>query len=99
MAFETGSLTIAGALGVYAVMSAVSFILYWVDKKRARVGAWRISEGALHGSELFGGWPGAWLAQRVLRHKRQKTEYMAVFWVIVAVHAAGWTWWSGVFRS
>ena len=93
MPLDTGSFTVAAALAVYALMSVVSFVLYWIDKRRARVGAWRISEGTLHGSELFGGWPGAWVAQQVLRHKRQKRSYMSVFWIIVAVHAAGWVWW------
>ena len=76
-------------------MSIVAFILYWIDKRRAGRREWRISEAMLHGSELLGGWPGAWAAQRILRHKWRKRPYMAVFWVIVALHAAGWTWWWG----
>ena len=86
-----------GALAIYAVMSVVSFVLYGIDKKRARAGAWRISEGMLHASELFGGWPGAFVAQQMLRHKRQKRSYMLVFWAIVGMHAAVWAWWFGAF--
>ena len=84
-------------LAAYTVMSALAFGMYAIDKRRAGRGEWRISEGALHGIELFGGWPGALVAQRVFRHKRQKTRYMAAFWAIVAIHVLGWAWWLGRF--
>ena len=85
---------VATAIVIYALASALAFCLYWTDKRRAGRGAWRISEATLHGVELLGGWPGAWIAQRVFRHKWQKRPYMAVFWTIVAIHAAGWVWWA-----
>jgi uncharacterized membrane protein YsdA (DUF1294 family) len=94
MTNDFDSLTLAAALGVYALMSAIAFSLYWIDKQRAGRREWRISEATLHGSELLGGWPGAWLAQRVFRHKWQKRSYMVVYWAIVALHGAGWAWWS-----
>jgi len=81
------------ALAAYAFMSTVAFSLYWVDKRRAVRGDWRIRESTLHLIELLGGWPGALLAQRVLRHKWRKTSYVLTFWTIVAVHAAAWAWW------
>jgi uncharacterized membrane protein YsdA (DUF1294 family) len=81
-------------IGLYALMSAVAFALYSIDKRRARGGQWRISEGTLHLVELLGGWPGAWIAQRVLRHKSSKFSYRIIFWMIVAAHAAVWLWWG-----
>jgi uncharacterized membrane protein YsdA (DUF1294 family) len=80
-------------IGLYAVMSTVAFLTYWIDKRRARRGQWRIPEGTLHLMELLGGWPGAWIAQRALRHKSSKRTFRIVFWLIVAAHAAGWLWW------
>jgi uncharacterized membrane protein YsdA (DUF1294 family) len=88
---------VAGALSVYLVMSVIAFAVYWADKRRAERREWRIREATLHCLELLGGWPGAWAAQQVLRHKRQKGAYMAVYWTIVAVHAVAWAWWFGVF--
>ena len=83
----------AFALAAYVLMSAVAFAMYWIDKRRAVRGDWRISETTLHGIELLGGWPGAWIAQRVFHHKGKKTRYLVVFWAIVGIHALAWAWW------
>ncbi len=84
---------IALALAAYMLMSAIAFTAYRLDKSRAIHGRRRISEATLHTIELLGGWPGAWAAQRVLRHKTAKTSYLVVFWGIGALHALGWVWW------
>ena len=74
----------------YLLMSAVAFVMYWADKRRAVRGDWRIPEWTLHTIELLGGWPGAWLAQRMFRHKWNKMQYVRGFWMIVAAHVLGW---------
>ena len=74
---------------LYAVMSLVTFVAYALDKRAARKGAWRTPESTLHLLELLCGWPGAWLAQRVLRHKSVKTSFRIVFFVMVALNVAG----------
>lgn len=96
VALDTPSSTLLLALAAYALMSVVAVTAYWMDKRRAGTGAWRISEATLHGIELLGGWPGALVAQRVFRHKWRKGSYMLVFWLIVALHVVGWVWWSGM---
>jgi len=69
---------------LYAVLvSAATYWIYAVDKRRAEAGSWRISEAQLHLLELLGGWPGAFLAQRRLRHKCSKGSYQMMFWLIV----------------
>jgi len=78
------------ALAVYALMSAVTFVAYALDKRAARTGAWRTPEKVLHLLELAFGWPGALLAQRLVRHKNRKRSYQLVFWLIVALHALAW---------
>jgi uncharacterized membrane protein YsdA (DUF1294 family) len=90
---------VAALLLLYALASVVAFGMYWVDKRRARRGEWRVPEFTLHVVELLGGWPGAWLAQRTLRHKSSKHGYRVVFIAIVAAHAAGWLWWALSSRS
>jgi uncharacterized membrane protein YsdA (DUF1294 family) len=85
--------------GWVVVASLISYALNAWDKRRARRGDWRVSERALHFWELLGGWPGAFLAQRRLRHKSAKISYLATYWLIVALHhylaidgLLGWRW-------
>lgn len=68
------------------LISVFSYVSYALDKQRARERGWRIPERSLHIPELLGGWPGAFLAQRRLRHKVSKLSYQVVFWFIVV----GW---------
>lgn len=85
--------TVLLVLIVYAVASVITFFVYGADKRAARRGRWRTPEATLHLLELMGGFPGALVAQRVFRHKRGKVSYLIVFWLIVAVHIAGWAGW------
>ncbi|SFP84567.1 Uncharacterized membrane protein YsdA, DUF1294 family [Geopseudomonas sagittaria] len=81
------------ALLAYGGASLLILALYWHDKRSARQGQWRTPENTLHAVELLGGWPGALLAQQVLRHKTRKVSYQLVFWGIVALHQAFWVDW------
>ena len=74
----------------YLGMSLFSIWQYSRDKHNAQSGAWRIPEKQLHAVELLGGWPGALLAQQLLRHKTKKASYQGVFWLIVLVHQVYW---------
>ena len=76
--------------GYLAAISCLTLWLYWTDKRRAEAGRWRIDEFRLHLAELFGGWPAAFLARRVFRHKISKQSYQVVFWLIVVLHEAVW---------
>jgi uncharacterized membrane protein YsdA (DUF1294 family) len=73
-------------LGIAAFVLGLTYLMYWEDKRRARVAGWRVPENTMHFMELIGGWPAAYLAQRVLRHKRSKFSYRLTFWLIVALH-------------
>jgi uncharacterized membrane protein YsdA (DUF1294 family) len=84
---------VKAALTIYALMSAITFITYGLDKRAAVHGQRRISERALHGLDLLGGFPGGFAAQHCFRHKRRKGTFQVVFWLTAAVHAAGWWLW------
>jgi len=77
-------------VGVYAVASVATFVLYGVDKRRAVRGGWRVSERTLHWMELAGGWPGGLAGQAAFRHKRRKGAFMVVFTGIAMIHLVGW---------
>ncbi|MFP2768883.1 DUF1294 domain-containing protein [Oceanisphaera sp. KMM 10153] len=74
--------------GFYGVLSLITFGVYWWDKRAAIKGNWRIRERTLHWLALFGGWPGAWLAQLWFRHKFQKLSFRRVFRLTVAGNLA-----------
>ncbi|MBI3902702.1 MAG: cold shock and DUF1294 domain-containing protein [Nitrosomonadales bacterium] len=79
-------------LGVYLAASILAFIAYAIDKSAAQNNRWRTQESTLHLFGMIGGWPGALLAQKTLRHKSKKEEFQSVFWatVIINCFALGW---------
>jgi uncharacterized membrane protein YsdA (DUF1294 family) len=77
-------------LAAYGIVSGLAFLLYWSDKRKARLDRWRIPENVLHAVELAGGWPGALLAQQVFRHKTRKLSFQLLFWMIVLLHQVFW---------
>ncbi|MCK8683126.1 DUF1294 domain-containing protein [Pseudomonas umsongensis] len=77
-------------LAAYGIVSVLAFLLYWSDKRKARVDHWRTPENVLHALEFAGGWPGALLAQQVFRHKTRKVSFQLMFWIIVLLHQVFW---------
>lgn len=78
--------------GIYAAASLITFVAYALDKSAARQGNWRTPESTLHMLALACGWPGALLAQQLLRHKSAKAEFRATFWATVVLNVAGFLW-------
>jgi uncharacterized membrane protein YsdA (DUF1294 family) len=75
-------------LAFYSGASVIAFIVYAWDKSAAQRDEQRTPEKTLHMLALIGGWPGALLAQQVLRHKSSKAEFLRVFWVTVGINCA-----------
>jgi uncharacterized membrane protein YsdA (DUF1294 family)/cold shock CspA family protein len=72
--------------GLYLGASLVCFVFYAMDKSAATTESWRISEDTLLALGLVGGWPGAIVAQQVLRHKSNKASFRAKFWATVVAN-------------
>lgn len=73
----------------YVVSSVISFGAYAADKSAAQSGGWRIPESNLLILGLAGGWPGAIVAQQMLRHKSTKASFRSAFWATVVLNIAG----------
>ena len=71
---------------LYLVASIACYVAYAIDKSAAQNRQWRVSEGALLGIGLLGGWPGAIVAQERLRHKTLKNSFRQAFWGTVALN-------------
>ena len=79
-------------IAIYGAVSILTFLVYRSDKSAARRGQWRTKESSLLFLGLAGGWPGAVVAQRVLRHKSRKQSFQMAFWGTVVMNsvALGW---------
>lgn len=73
---------------VLLALGLATAVLYAGDKRAATRGQWRTPESTLHLFGLAGGWPGALLAQGLLRHKTAKPGFQAVFWLSVVLNLA-----------
>lgn len=58
-----------------AAVNLLAFVLYGVDKFKARQGRWRISEATLLLLAAIGGALGAWVGMQLWRHKTQHPRF------------------------
>jgi len=75
-------------LAYVLIVNFITFLLYGLDKSRARRGALRIPEARLHTFSLAGGSIGALIGQKVFHHKTRKFKFQVVFWLTVILQVA-----------
>ena len=56
-------------------INAVTFIVYGIDKYKAKKAKWRISEATLLLLAVLGGSIGAWMGMKVWRHKTMHKKF------------------------
>ena len=78
------------ALIIYTLLAfnLITFVIYGIDKLKAKKSKWRISEATLLLLALFGGSVGAWLGLKVWRHKTQHKKFYIGIPVLMVVHFA-----------
>lgn len=76
----------------YCALSVYGYAVFARDKRAAINGGWRVSEKGLVLSCLFGGWPGALVAQVKCRHKTKKQPFKTLLWIAIAVNCAAFLW-------
>ncbi len=80
-------------LGLYLVaVNLAAFVLMGADKRRAKRGAWRISERALFLPALLGGALGGTLGMRVFRHKTKHWYFRWGLPLLLILQAGLLTW-------
>ena len=72
----------------YLACSALSVLLFAMDKSAAQQGRWRTSEKTLLTVALIGGWPGALVARKVFVHKTRKADFNVKFYAAVVCNLA-----------
>ncbi|MCI9157170.1 MAG: DUF1294 domain-containing protein [Lawsonibacter sp.] len=86
-----------GMLLYLLAVNLAAFALMGMDKRRARKGAWRISEKALFLPALLGGALGGTLGMRVFRHKTRHWYFRFGFPLLLLLQLAGWAAWQRFF--
>ena len=62
-------------LGYLLAVNITSFLLYGIDKYKAKKGRWRISEATLLLMAVIGGSIGAWAGMRLWHHKTMHKKF------------------------
>ena len=73
---------------ILLLMNLLAFILYGVDKHKARKGAWRIPEATLLLMAALGGSLGALLGMELFRHKTKHWKFKVLVPLFLVLHIA-----------
>lgn len=68
-----------------AAINVVTFIVYGIDKLKAKKGKWRIPEASLLLLAIIGGSIGAWCGVKVWHHKTRHKKFKYGIPLIVAI--------------
>ena len=76
------------AIIIYLIgINILTFLVFGIDKWKARRGKWRIPEATLIGMSIAGGGIGALLGMSLFRHKTQKRKFTLGIPAILLVQA------------
>ncbi len=62
----------------FLIINLIAFILYGIDKAKAKFDRWRIPEKTLLSLAIVGGFIGAIAGMQIWRHKTQKISFKLV---------------------
>lgn len=62
----------------FGLINLISFILFFIDKQKAKRDKWRIQEKTLHISSFLGGTLGSIAAMILFHHKTKKPAFVAI---------------------
>lgn len=66
------------ALIYLVIINLLSFIMFYIDKKKAKRDKWRIKESTLHLLSFLGGTVGSIVAMVLFHHKTKKTMFRII---------------------
>lgn len=75
-------------IGYLFTVNIVSFILYGVDKYKAKRGKWRISEATLLAMAIIGGSIGEWTGMKVWHHKTMHKKFAIGVPIVLVLQVA-----------
>lgn len=75
--------TIQNVIIYLIAINLITFLVMWLDKRKAKKGRWRIPENTLLLFVLLGGGVGGIVGMYVFHHKTQKAKFVIGFPVIL----------------
>jgi len=73
-------------VAIVVLWNIITFLLYWIDKAKARKNKWRISEGTLLTCAFLMGGVGALLGMSLFRHKTKHLKFRLLVPLSVVVN-------------
>lgn len=71
---------------IYLLGSIAAFCQYWLDREAEANGKKRIRTLSFHVVAALGGWPGALLAQKMLKHRNGHSIFNGFVWMSIALN-------------
>ena len=71
--------TVQNIIIYFIIINVFGFFIIWLDKRKAKKGAWRIPEKTLFIITALGGGIGTTAGMYVFRHKTQKIQFVIGF--------------------
>ncbi len=71
--------TVQNIIIYFIIINIFGFFIMWLDKRKAKKGAWRIPEKTLFIITALGGGIGTTAGMYVFRHKTQKIQFVIGF--------------------
>lgn len=75
-------------LGYVLIMNLIGIVIMWMDKSRAKKGAWRIPEKTLFLVSILGGSIGTWAGMYLFRHKTKHWYFVVGMPLILVLQLA-----------
>ena len=73
---------------ILVAVNLFAFVLYGIDKLKAKRGAWRIPEATLLLVAFLGGSLGAFLGMELFRHKTKHAKFKVLVPLFLVLHIA-----------
>ena len=70
------------------IINIINFILFGIDKRKAKKNKWRIPESTLLGLSFLGGALGALIGMRFFRHKTKKKKFTIGMPILLLINIA-----------
>lgn len=74
------------------IINIISFLLFGIDKRRAKRKLWRVSEKVLLATSLLGGATGALIAMVIFKHKLSKKSFYIGVPVLIVLNKIAMLW-------